>query len=191
MTTMTTTPITILTLSLALASSITPVNAFIDNNNRRHSRTSRIIGGIIAGVAILLILLACCIARRRRMRAFNSGPIIGAGPTPTGFGGAGKPGLFGAGRWGNKHNDNLNHNNQGYGGGGGYQQGGGGYYPGGGAGAAQSPPPYNNETRPQAQAQGYDAAPAQGQYAAPPGPPPQAHLNQPDQHQPFVGGFRT
>ncbi|KAK6966836.1 hypothetical protein R3P38DRAFT_3245362 [Favolaschia claudopus] len=190
---MTTTPITILALSLSLASSITPVNAFIDNNNRRHSRTSRIIGGIIAGVAILLILLACCIARRRRMRAFNSGPIIGAaGPTPAGGFGGGKPGLFGAGRWGNKHNDNLNQNNQGYGGAGGYQQG-GGYYPGGGAGAAQSPPPYNNETRPQAQAQaqGYDAAPAQGQYAAPPGPPPQAHLNQPDQHQPFVGGFRT
>ncbi|KAK7049175.1 hypothetical protein R3P38DRAFT_1886615 [Favolaschia claudopus] len=185
MNTITTTRITILALSLA----ITPVNAFIDNNNnRRHSRTSRIIGGIIAGVAVLLILLACCIARRRRMRAFSSGPIIGAGPgvpAAGGFGG-GKPGLFGAGRWGNKHNDNLNQN-QGYGGG--YQQGGGGYHPGGGAPAAQSPPPYNNETRPQAQ--GYDAAPAQGQYAAPPGPPPQAHLNQPDQHQPFVGGFRT
>ncbi|KAJ7797910.1 hypothetical protein B0H14DRAFT_2909121 [Mycena olivaceomarginata] len=155
----------------------------------RPTTTSRIIGAVI-GVAVLLAILAfICVARRRRAR--SAGPILG-GP---GFapGSTAKPAVGGFNRpWGQQQNQNTQWQQQ--------QPNQGSYFPGGApaggkypppAGSSEPAPPYTPQPGTFSPPAG--APPAQGQqgYAAPPGPPPQAHVNGQQQQNNFVGGFRS
>ncbi|KAJ7720854.1 hypothetical protein DFH07DRAFT_858263 [Mycena maculata] len=164
---------------LAVAIAITPAHAFFTNNNNNRSSTSRIIAAVIV-VAVVLLVVFMCYARRRR-RA-QTGPILG-GPMgkPSRFGGVG--GGF-TRPWAQTQNNQFQNQNQGQN----YQYpqaAPGTEYPPMAAGEPK-PPPYTSEP-------GTFESPAgqqgQGSYAAPPGPPPQAHVN--GQQNSFVGGFRT
>ncbi|KAF8191911.1 hypothetical protein K438DRAFT_1762493 [Mycena galopus ATCC 62051] len=173
--------ITILSFSLA----ISPAYAFNNNDNFHHSTTTRIIASVIVLLVILALVVLCAVQRRRRMR--GAGPMFGGfapGGTSAGnFGGWSHP-------WGGQtqtQNTQWQNQNQG---GYNYQPDGQPYYPGGqsqsyypgGPGTkyppgAPVPPPYTQAqmfSLPPGSPSGYAQ---QGPYAAPPGPPPEAHVN--------------
>ncbi|KAJ6585666.1 hypothetical protein B0H19DRAFT_1228000 [Mycena capillaripes] len=173
------------TALFALSAAISPAHALIvSNNNGRHSTTSRIIGAVVAVVVFFALLALLCIARRRRARAIGGGRIGGFAPA------AGGTGKFGGGfnrPWGrNQYGQNQNQAA--------YQTGGQqSYYPGGPPAAADGskypPPAANGEAVPPPYSSG-DAGTHQ-QFNPPPGPPPQAHVNDAQNTGGFVGGFRS
>ncbi|KAJ7482965.1 hypothetical protein B0H11DRAFT_2021620 [Mycena galericulata] len=171
---------------LAVAAAIRPAHAFFNNNNNtNHNTTSRVIGIVIA-VAVVLLIFCLCFARNRRNRTARTGILAGPGAMggkPSRFGGA-----FGAGGgfsrpWG-AQNQTTGYPNQYQGQGYGPQPAPGTEYPPAGE---PVPPPYTAAQQPGSY-NSQSAGPSQG-YAPPPGPPPQAHVN--NKQNDFVGGFRS